>query len=127
MNNPLQITFHDIHHNGEVEALIREKFEKVITESPDVTKCHVTIEKQSKHHKQGNEISVRMDLKIAHFEDIVVNEGCIEDTVSLKSAVSTVFKQGIDLAREHKKYRLEQKRVPVELPATVEALDAIEE
>jgi len=116
MKNPLQITFHDIHHNAEVETLIEEKFEKVETENPDVTKCHVIVEKQSKHHKQGNEISVRLDLKIAHFEDIVVTEGCIEDTAALKSAATLVFKRGIELAREHKKYRAEQKRVRVEVP-----------
>jgi hypothetical protein len=127
MQNPLLITFHDINHNPEVEHLINEKFEKVRFESPDVTKCHVVVEKQSKHHKKGNEICVRMDLKISHFEDIVVSERCLEATAAIKSAIIAVFKEAIDLAREQKKYRLGQKRAPLgELPI-VEPVTADEE
>ncbi len=112
MKNPLLITFHDRSHNPEIEALIQEKFEKIKTEYPDVTKCHVILEKQSKHHQKANLSCVRMDLKVSRFEDIVVSEKCLEDTASMKSAVLKVFKQGLDLTRKQKKRRLETKRMP---------------
>lgn len=117
MRNPLQVTFHDLQHSAEIETLIQEKFEKVKAESPDVTKCHVILEKLSKHHQKGNLACVRLDLKISHFDDIVVTEDCIADKAMLKSAILKVFKQGVDLARQHKKHRLEKKRAPLgELP-----------
>lgn len=117
MRNPLQVTFHDLQHSAEIETLIEEKFEKVKAESPDVTKCHVILEKLSKHHQKGNMACVRMDLKVSRFEDIVVSENCLADKAMLKSAILKVFKQAIDLAREHKKHRLEKKRVPLgEMP-----------
>jgi hypothetical protein len=127
MRNPLQVTFHDLQHSAEVETLIEEKFEKVKAESPDVTKCHVVLEKLSKNHQKGNMACVRLDLKISNFEDIVVTENCLADKAMLKSAILKVFKQGVDLAREHKKHRLEKKRAPLgELPA-VEVADTDEE
>ncbi len=127
MQNPLQITFHDIHHNDDIEIMIQEKFEKIKAESLDVTKCHVVLEKQSKHHQKANMVCVRLDLKLPHYDDIVVTEKCFEDEISLKSAVSKVFKQGLELAHDHKKRRLNHKRMPVgELPA-VEPIEAEEQ
>lgn len=114
MRNPLQVTFHDLDHSTEVETLILEKFEKVKVESPDVTKCHVVLEKLSKHHQKGNMACVRLDLKISNFEDIVVKENCLADKAMLKSTILKVFKQAVDLAREHKKHRLKQKRKPLD-------------
>lgn len=113
MKNPLQITFHDIHRNEDIEQLIKEKFEKISEEILDVTKCHVVLNKLSKHHQTANMATVRLDLKISHFEDIVVTEKCLEDISSLKSAVLQAFSQGLDLARKHKKRRLDYKRVPL--------------
>lgn len=114
MRNPLQVTFHDLDHSTEVETMILEKFEKVKAESPDVTKCHVVLEKLSKHHQKGNMACVRLDLKISNFEDIVVKENCLADKAMLKSTILKVFKQAVDLAREHKKHRLKQKRKPLD-------------
>ena len=45
MQNPLEITFHDITNHPKINEIIKEKFEKVQTIAPDVTKCHVVIEK----------------------------------------------------------------------------------
>lgn len=123
MRNPLQVTFHDLQHSDEVETLIQEKFEKIKSESPDVTKCHVVLEKLSKHHQKGNMACVRLDLKISHFDDIVVTENCMADKAMLKSAILKVFKQGIDLARKYKKHRLEQKRKPIEAFPVAEAAE----
>ena len=127
MKNPLLITFHDMHHNTEIEALIREKFEKIRFEYPDVTKCHVVLEKQSKHHQKANLACARLDLKVSRFEDIVVTEKCLDDTVSINSAVLKVFKQGLDMARKHKKRRLDYKRIPVGELLSVETVEALDE
>src|SRR3989338_3177056 len=113
MQNPLEITYHDIPHNATVEAVIRQKFEKLRTASPNVTKCHVVLERLSKHHHKANMACARLDLKIAHFEDIVITEKCLEDTASLKSAVLKIFKHGLHLAHKHKQRRSDHKRLPL--------------
>ena len=127
MQNPLQITYHDVHHNGGIEALITEKFGKILAENSDLTKCHVILEKQSKHHQKANMAHVRLDLKVSHYEDIVVTEKCFEDETSLKSAVLKAFKQALDLARKHKKRRLDHKRVPLGELQSVEPVETGDE
>ncbi len=110
MQNPLQITFHDLQHSEEIEGLIHEKFEKLKTVSPNIIKCHIVLEKLSKNHHKGNTACARLDLKVSHFDDIVITEKCQEDLGSLKSAVLKVLKGGLILVREEVKHRKELKR-----------------
>ncbi len=123
MQNPLQITFHDMAHNAGLEAVIVEKYEKIKAEDIDVTKCHVVIEKQSKHHQKSNMVCVRLDLKVSHFDDIVMKENCLEDPTSLRRAISKVFKVGLDLAHKQKTRHMKLKRVPLEELPVVEAVE----
>jgi hypothetical protein len=122
MLNPLLITFHDIDKSEEVEVLIREKFAKVLAENPNVTKCHIVVEKLSKHHQKGNMVCVRMDLKIPHFEDTVISEEGEAAKTVIKSLVILVFKRGIEFARDNKKRR-GQKRPALGDLAPVEAVE----
>ena len=128
MQNPLQITFHDIDKSDEIEDLIGEKYARIEEENPNVTKCHVIIEKMSKHHQKGNQACVRLDIKIPHFDDVVTKEDCLVDKAAIKSAVIKVFKHGLDLAREHKKRRFNNKRMPLgEVTAVDVVVDTDEE
>ena len=105
MQNPLEITFHDMQHNANIETVIREKFEKLKVISPNITKCHVVLEKLSKHHQSANTSCARLDLKVPHFDDIFINEKCIEGEAPLIKAVNKIFKRGQLLLREKKKKR----------------------
>ena len=67
MQNPLEITFHDINPNPDLENLVRDKFEKITHITSKVTKCHIILEKLSKHHNTANACCVRMDLKDSTF------------------------------------------------------------
>ena len=127
MQNPLQITYHDMHHSEDLETLIKEKYAKILHENPDVTKCHVVLEKQSKHHQKANLALVRLDLKISRLEDVVVTEKCFEDLTSVKSAVLKAFKEALDLTRKHKQRRLDQKRVPLGELTAAEPVDTGDE
>ncbi len=74
MRNPLEITFKGIPQSPNIEEIITEKFEKIREISNDVIKCHVVIEALSHHHQKGNAYCIRLDLKLAHFPDIIVKE-----------------------------------------------------
>jgi ribosome-associated translation inhibitor RaiA len=120
MQNPLQVTFHDLSHNEEIETIIEEKFAKLKIVSPDITKCHVVLEKLSKHHQKANTACARLDLKMAHFEDIVMSEKCTEETASLKTAVLKIFKRSLALVREGLKRRQNNKRAPMPLTLSIQ-------
>lgn len=112
MQKPLEITFHNMNNNPKIEDLILGKFENVKKISPDVTKCHVTIEKLSKHHQSANRACVRIDLKVPRINDIIVSEKCGEDDVSLMSTVNKVFKRGKLLLGEEVARNRDRHRVP---------------
>lgn len=111
MQNPLEVTFHDLIRDESIEQLIEEKFMKLIKIRPDITKCHVFFEKQSKHHQKANSTIVRLDLKVPHFQDIVVSEQCSEDTAAIKTTVIKTFKRSQDLLLERIKYHRDLQRV----------------
>ncbi len=125
MKNPLDVTFHDLTRKEKIEKLILEKFEKLSKLRDDITKCHVFIEKQSKHHQKANSVIVRLDLKVPHLEDIVVSEKCNEDEASIKTTVIKTFKRTQDLLLEKVKYHRDLRRVGRE--PVVEVNDADEE
>lgn len=110
MQNPLEVTFHDLERNAKIEELIQGKFEKLTTIRPDITKCHVFIEKQSKHHQKANSTVIRLDIKVPRFQDIVVSEKCSEDLPSIKTTIIKVFKRSQDLLLEKIKYHRDLKR-----------------
>ena len=112
MQNPLVVTFHELKHNPKIEELIAEKYEKLNHLAPNMTKCHVILEKQSKHHRTANTSCVKLDIKAPHFKDVVVHKMCSEDEASLITAVIKVFKEGGVLLREQINYRVKQHRSP---------------
>ncbi|MCA9392655.1 MAG: HPF/RaiA family ribosome-associated protein [Candidatus Omnitrophica bacterium] len=112
MLNPLEVTFHDIHNHPKINEIIREKFEKVQTIAPDVTKVHVVIEKLSKHHQKANTACVRIDIKVPHLDDIFISEKCSEDEADLCKNVIKAFKRGKQLLREEIRRRRHRSRVP---------------
>ena len=54
MQNPLEITFHDIPHSKNIEEIIIQKLDKIKKMNGTVLKCHVVLEKLSQHHQKGN-------------------------------------------------------------------------
>lgn len=112
MQNPLEISFRDLRNNEKIEKLIQEKFDKLEGISPDITKCHVILEKLSKHHQTANAACVRLDLKVANFDDIVISEKCSEEEGPLMSAVNKIFKRSQELVRKEKKRRQDRHRIP---------------
>ncbi len=99
MRNPLEITFKGIPQSPNIEEIITEKFEKIREISNDVIKCHVVIEALSHHHQKGNAYCIRLDLKLAHFPDIIVKEKSKEEEDPVTKTIRVVFKKAHELVR----------------------------
>ena len=127
MQNPLQITFHDLDHSETIVTLIDEKFAKLQVLSPAITKCHVVLERLSKHHQKANLACARLDLKASHFDDIVITEKCEDSAESLLTAVNKVFKNAQSRVRELIKHRKHDKRMPREALVAEDVASAEEE
>jgi len=100
MQIPLQITCRDIEHSEALEAHIRGKAEKLEEFFKHITSCRVVVEVPHKHHHQGKQFNVRIDIGVPGSE-IVVNRDHAEDVyVALRDAFDAAKRQLEDYARK---------------------------
>lgn len=93
MKLPLQITLCNMPHSAAVEAVIREKAEKLDLFYPHIMSCRVTVDIAGKHKHQGRQFNVRIDITVPGSE-IVVNRGLNEDIyVALRDSFDAAKRQ----------------------------------
>jgi ribosomal subunit interface protein len=100
MQIPMQITIRDMEHSEALEARIREKAQKLDEFFNHIMSCRVVVEMPHKHHHQGKQFNVRIDIGVPGNE-IVVNRDHAEDVyVALRDAFSAAKRQLEDYARK---------------------------
>ncbi len=100
MQIPLQITIRDVEHSEALEAHIREKAKKLDEFFNHIMSCRVVVEVPHKHHQQGKQYNVRLDIGVAGGE-IAVNRDHAEDVyVALRDAFDVAKRQLEDYARK---------------------------
>ena len=100
MQIPLQITIRDIEHSEALETHIRGKVEKLEEFFKSIISCRVVVEMPHKHHHQGKQFNVRLDIGVPGSE-IVVNRDHAEDIyVALRDAFDAAKRQLEDYARK---------------------------
>lgn len=100
MQVPLQITVRDVPHSRALEAGIREKAAKLEEFGPRITSCRVTVAESSKHHQQGRQFSVRIDLRVPGREIAVTREHHEDVFIALRDAFDAAKRQLEDVVRE---------------------------
>ena len=102
MQRAVQITFKDTPHSDAVETHIREKVAKLETFYPHIIGCHVTVELPHKHHHQGKQYNVRIDLQVPG-NVLVVNRDQHEDIyVALRDAFDAAKRQVEEYGRRQR-------------------------
>lgn len=100
MQIPLQITIRDIEHSDALETHIRDKADKLEEFFDRITSCRVVVDMPHKHHHQGKQFKVRIDIGVPGSE-IVVNRDHAEDVyVALRDAFDSAKRQLEDYARK---------------------------
>ena len=100
MQLPLQITIRDIEHSDALETHIRDKAKKLDEFFDHIMSCHVVVEMPHKHHHQGRQFNVRIDIGVPG-SAIVVNHDNHEDVyVALRDAFDAAKRQLEDYARK---------------------------
>jgi ribosomal subunit interface protein len=100
MQVPLQITVRDVPHSRALDARIRDKAAKLEEFHPRISSCHVTVEESSKHHHQGRQFAVRIDLRVPGREIAVTREHHEDVFVALRDAFDAAKRQLEDVVRE---------------------------
>lgn len=74
MKIPLQITFHKIAQNEQIESAIRASAEWLDQYYDRIISCRVVVDRPHNHHRDGNLYHVRIDLKVPGSELVVRRE-----------------------------------------------------
>jgi ribosome-associated translation inhibitor RaiA/cold shock CspA family protein len=74
MEEPLEITFHNLEPSAAVEAEIRERFAKLERLYDRVTACRISVEALHKQHRTGNVYEVHIDMLVPGGELVVSKE-----------------------------------------------------
>jgi ribosomal subunit interface protein len=100
MQIPMQITIRDFENSAALETHIREKAEKLDEFFKHIMSCRVVVEMPHKHHHQGKEFNVRIDIGVPGSE-IAVNRDHSEDVyVAIRDAFDAAKRQLEDYARK---------------------------
>jgi len=101
MQLPLHITVHDMPHSDALDRRIREKVAELERFHPRITSCRVTVGEFAKHHRQGRQFEVLIEVRVPGHADIVSNRNHHEDVfVALRDALASTTRQLEELVRE---------------------------
>lgn len=99
MQTPIQITVRDMPHSPALDEHIRAKAAKLEQYFSPITSCRIVTEAPHKHHHQGRQYVVRLDITVPGRE-IVINHDHDEDVyVALRDAFEAAKRQLEDYAR----------------------------
>jgi len=101
MQIPVQITMQNVPRSEALETRIREAAAKLEQFHPRITSCRVIVDETQKHHLQGRQFRVRVDVRAPGHEEAVSTLHHHEDVyVAVRDAFDSVRRQLEDEVRE---------------------------
>ena len=99
MQVPLQITFRNIERSDTLESRIRADATKLERFHPRITRCRVTIEETQRHHTQGRQFTVCIEVRVPG-RDLSANKDDEDVYVAVRDAFTAARRQLEEIARE---------------------------
>ena len=87
---PVQITFRHMPRSDALEALIREKVDKLEEFYPALISCRLVVDEEGMHHHQGRRFNVRIDVHVPGHEFATTREHDEDVYVALRDAFGAV-------------------------------------
>lgn len=97
MNTP--ITFRDVPPSPAIEALVRERADKLARQFDHVTTCRVTVSRNNKHHKHGDSYTVRLDVHVPQVDLVSERSSGVSD--DLYATVEAAFEDARHRLQQH--------------------------
>ena len=99
MQTPLQITFRNFPRSDAIEARVRDKAAKLEEFHPRIMSCHVVIEERDRHHHQGKQFTVRLDIRVPGHEVVVDRDHHEDIYVALRDAFNSAGRKLEEVVR----------------------------
>ncbi len=104
MDVPMEICFHDLDSSTALEALIRERADKLDRLYPRLTSCRVSVEAPHRQHRKGNVYEIHIELGVPGGKLAVTNppNHVREKSLDLYTTVRDAFDAAERRLLEHK-------------------------
>lgn len=103
MQVPLQISVLGMPRSDALDARIEERAMRLERFHPRITSCRVAVEELARHHRQGREFAVRVELRAPGHVEIAATRKHADDVyVALRDAFSAAERQLEDAIRERR-------------------------
>jgi len=99
MQTPLQITFRNMPRSDAVEARIRDKAAKLEKFHPRMMSCHVVVEERDRHHHQGKQFTVHLDIRVPGHELVIDRDHHEDIYVALRDAFNAAGRKLEEVVR----------------------------
>ena len=99
MQIPLHVVFLNLPRSEAVEARIREKAARLEEFHPRVTGCRVTVEEINRHHHQGKQFRIHLDVHVPGHEILVDRDHDEDVYIALRDAFDAAARQLEDVVR----------------------------
>jgi cold shock CspA family protein/ribosome-associated translation inhibitor RaiA len=91
---------HGMAHSDALEADIRARVAKLEQFHSRITRCRVAVEESHRHHRQGREFTLKLDLRVPGREIVVTRDHDEDIQVALREAFDMARRQLEEAARE---------------------------
>ena len=117
MNLPLQIAFRNMDHDPALEAVVRQRAERLDRFCDHIMGCRVVIDVPHRHHQHGNQYHVRLDITVPGDELVVNREpGGHSAARNLEAAIGEAFDTAGRLLEDYVRRRRHDDKVHAGLP-----------
>ena len=100
---PIEIIFRNLDRSAAIEDEARRRLEKLNHFYNRIQSCRLTIELEGKHHTQGRNFDVRIDMSVPGEELVVSHAHRNEDVyVALKDATASAKRRLEEFAEKHR-------------------------
>lgn len=99
---PTQVTFRGLAHSEVLDAEVRERALWLQQFFDGITACHVRLEVPHRHHRDGRQFHVHIEIAVRRSEPIVVAAVQPLASVAIHEAFDTARRQVQDFAREQR-------------------------
>jgi len=96
---PLQITVRNLAHSEALDALIRERAERLQRFHPRIVHCHVVVELAGRHQHKGKLLAVRIDLKVPGAEISIDHQHDEDARIAVRAAFDAAQRRLEDQVR----------------------------
>jgi ribosome-associated translation inhibitor RaiA len=108
MQIPLEISYRDVRKTDNIENLIREKVNKLERVCDYMTSCRVAIEKPQRAINNGNPFRIRINMRVPHGYELVVERKSGEGDMS--DSLEKVIRYAFDAAKKQLEKLVERRR-----------------